>query len=105
VVGSATSVPGGAPAALAIAPDGGSACVLGGTGVGRVSLPVGTDLWTTSNASYTTAAFSPDGTRALLGYTSGTSPRQGVVVLNVGTDAAGTPISLSGKPVSIAFRP
>ena len=105
VVGAAISVPGGAPAALAIAPDGGSACVLGGTGVGRVSLPVGTDLWTTSNASYTTAAFSPDGTRALLGYTSGTSPRQGVVVLNVGTDAAGTAISLSGKPVSIAFRP
>jgi hypothetical protein len=27
------------------------------------------------------------------------------VVLNVGTDAAGTAISLSGKPVSIAFRP
>jgi DNA-binding beta-propeller fold protein YncE len=105
VVGAAVSVPGGTPAALAIAPDGGSACVLGATGVGRVSLPAGTDLWTTSNASYTTAAFSPDGTRALLGYTSGTSPRQGVVVLNVGTDAAGTAISLSGKPVSIAFRP
>jgi DNA-binding beta-propeller fold protein YncE len=105
VVGAPISVPGGAPAALAIAPDGGSACVLGATGAGRVSLPAGTDLWTTSTASYTTAAFSPDGTRALLGYTSGTSPRQGVVVLNVGTDAAGTPISLSGKPVSIAFRP
>jgi DNA-binding beta-propeller fold protein YncE len=105
VVGSAISVPGDAPAALAMAPDGVSACVLGATGVGRVSLPAGTDLWTTSNASYTAAAFSPDGTRALLGYTSGTSPRQGVVVLNAGTDAAGTPISLSGKPISIAFRP
>ena len=105
VVGSAISVPGGAPAALAMAPDGGSACVLGATGVGRVSLPAGADLWTTSNASYTAAAFSLDGTRALLGYTSGTSPRQGVVVLNPGTDAAGTPISLSGKPTSIAFRP
>jgi DNA-binding beta-propeller fold protein YncE len=105
VVGSAISVPGGAPAALAMAPDGGSACVLGATGVGRVSLPAGTDLWTTSNASYTAAAFSPDGTRALLGYTSGTSPRQGAVVLNAGTDAAGTLISLSGKPISIAFRP
>jgi len=103
VVGAAVSVPGGTPAALAIAPDGGSACVLGATGVGRVSLPAGTDLWTTSNASYTAAAFSTDGTRALLGYTSGSSPR--VVVLNAGTDAAGTPIALSGKPVSIAFRP
>jgi DNA-binding beta-propeller fold protein YncE len=105
VVGSAISVPGGAPAALAMAPDGGSACVLGATGVGRVSLPAGTDLWTTSNASYTAAAFSLDGSRALLGYTSGTSPRQGVVMLSTGTDAAGTPISLSGKPTSIAFRP
>ena len=103
VVGSAISVPGGAPAALAMAPDGASACVLGATGVGLVSLPAGTDLWTTSNASYTAAAFSTDGTRALLGYTSGSSPR--VVVLNAGTDAAGTPIALSGKPVSIAFRP
>jgi hypothetical protein len=73
--------------------------------VGRISLPAGTELWTTSNASYTAAAFSPDGTRALLGYTSGTSPRQGVAVMNVSTDAAGTPISLSGEPVSIAFRP
>jgi len=105
VVGSAISVPGGAPAALAIAPGGGSACVLGATGVGRISLPAGTALWTTFNASYTAAAFSPDGTRALLGYTSGTSSRQGVVVLSVGTDQTGTPVSLSGKPSSIAFRP
>jgi hypothetical protein len=104
-VGSAISVPGGAPSAIAIAPDGSSAYVLGATGVGRISLPAGTELWTTSNVSYTTAAFSPDGTRALLGYTSGTSPRQGVAVMNVSTDAAGTPISLSGEPVSIAFRP
>jgi DNA-binding beta-propeller fold protein YncE len=105
VVGSAMSVPGGAPAALAIAPDGGSACVLGGTGVGRISLPAGTTLWTTGNAEYTSAAFSPDGTRALLGYTSGARPPQGLVVMNLSTDVAGTPISLSGKPVSIAFRP
>jgi hypothetical protein len=26
-------------------------------------------------------------------------------VLNVSTDAAGTPVALSGEPVSIAFRP
>jgi len=30
---------------------GGSACVLGATGVGRISLPAGTALWTTFNAS------------------------------------------------------
>jgi DNA-binding beta-propeller fold protein YncE len=105
VVGTAIAVPGGAPKAVANAPDGNSAFVLGGTGVARISLPAGTELFTTSNASYTAAAFSPDGTRALLGYTSGPSPSQGVMVMNVGTDLAGTPIALSGEPVSIAFRP
>jgi DNA-binding beta-propeller fold protein YncE len=105
VVGTAISVPGGAPKAVTIAPDGNSAYVLGGTGVGRISLPAGTALWTTFSASYTAAAFSPDGSRALLGYTSGTSPSQRVVVMNVGTDSGGTPISLTGEPVSIAFRP
>jgi DNA-binding beta-propeller fold protein YncE len=105
VVGTAISAPGGGPKALAIAPDGTSAYVLGGTGAARISLPAGTALLTTFPASYTAAACSPDGTTALLGYTSGTSPIQGLVVMNVGTDAAGTPIALNGEPVSIAFRP
>ena len=79
--------------------------MLGGTGVGQISLPAGTALWTTLNASYTAAAFSPDGTTALLGYTAGTSPIQGVVATNVGTDHASAAIALDGEPVSIAFRP
>jgi DNA-binding beta-propeller fold protein YncE len=104
-VGSAISAPGGTPAAIALAPDATSAYVVGAAGAGQISLPAGTALWTIANAAYTAAAFSPDGTRALLGYTSGTRPPQGLVVLNASTDAAGTPMALSGEPVSIAFRP
>lgn len=104
-VGTAISVPGGTPKAIAVAPGGTSAYVVGSTGAGQIALPGGTTLWTTLNAEYTAAAFSSDGTRALLGYTSGTRPPQGLAVLNVSTDAAGTPVALSGEPVSIAFRP
>jgi hypothetical protein len=105
VVGSTISAPGGTPKAIAIAPGGTSAYVLGSTGAGQITLPQGTAMWTTFNAGYAAAAFSPDGSRALLGYTSGNSPSQGLLVLNVSTDAAGPPIALSGEPVSIAFRP
>ncbi len=103
--GAAISVPGGTPTAIALTPDGTSAFVVGSTGAAQIALPAGNALWTTSSAEYTAAASIPDGTRVLLGYTSGARPPQGLTVLSVSTDASGTPVALSGEPVSIAVRP
>ena len=60
---------------------------------------------TTISGSFTTAAISPDGASALLGFTDDAGAPQGVLPVGLSAGASAAPIILSGEPVAIAIRP
>jgi DNA-binding beta-propeller fold protein YncE len=105
VVGSAISAVSGEAQAIAIAPDGTTAVVVGGTGANLISLPSGAQIGTTISGSFTAVAITPDGTTALLGFADGTGISNGVLRVTLSTGTAGAPIILAGEPVAIAIRP
>jgi YVTN family beta-propeller protein len=115
LVGTAFGSIGGAPQGIAIVPGGSFAYALGGTAAGRMSLPSGAmDPALDEVADFMGAAISPDGTTALLGYTYGDwvdligavpIPSEGVMVVDVSSDAMTAVIAQTSAPVSIAIRP
>lgn len=105
VVGSAISAVSGEAEAIAIAPDGSRAVVVGGTGASLISLPSGAQLGTTISGSFTAVAITPDGTTALLGFFDGTGGTHGVLPVKLSASTAGAPIILGGEPTAIAIRP
>jgi DNA-binding beta-propeller fold protein YncE len=105
VVGNAISAVSGEAEAIAIAPDGSRAVVVGGTGASLISLPSGAQLGTTISGSFTAVAITPDGTTALLGFFDGTGGTHGVLPVKLSASTSGAPIILRGEPVAIAIRP
>jgi DNA-binding beta-propeller fold protein YncE len=105
VVGSAISAVSGEAEAIAIAPDGSRAVLVGGTGASLVSLPSGAQLGTTISGSFTCVAISPDGATALLGFFDGVAGTKGVLPVKLNGGASGAPIILTGEPAAIAIRP
>jgi DNA-binding beta-propeller fold protein YncE len=105
VVGGAISGVSGEAEAIAIAPDGSRAVLVGGTGASLISLPSGAQLGATISGSFTCVAISPDGATALLGFFDGTGGTKGVLPVKLSGGASGAPIILAGEPAAIAIRP
>jgi len=105
VVEPAIAVVSGEAEAIAIAPDGSRAVVVGGTGANLISLPTGAQVGATISGTFTAVAITPDGTTALLGVAGGSGASPAVLPAGLSAGASGAPIPLAGEPVAIAFRP